>query len=352
MKFNLNEEKIINLYKNSDLTHSDIAKIYKCNHWNIMKILHKHNIIKDRKETNGLKVWFEKETEDKMIDLYLKKNESQCTVAKKFNTKRWIIRRILKERKIELKSAENIARKYEYDDKFLDKINCKEKAIFLGLFFADGTNTEKGITISLQEKDKEYLDFFNKIIFKDRKLYISNSAYNKGYQKTYILSICDKRFSEQMSLYGGIPRKSLTLEWPKNLSDEYIFSFIQGYFEGDGCISKHTQIFKHKTKNKIHIYKGTYYRIQILGTFNFLSKMKEILEKKDIKSIISKDKSKIYLLRINKQTDIIKFYNLIYIDSPIVMKRKYNIFQELLQDFKNKSFFKKINEIIISEKQK
>eukprot|EP01083_Nonionella_stella_P151150 482583_1 len=35
---------------------------------------------------------------------------------------------------------------------------------------------------------------------------------------------------------GCTPRKSLTLEWPNELPDQYASHFVRGYFDGDGCI--------------------------------------------------------------------------------------------------------------------
>ncbi len=353
MKYDLNELEIVELYKNNDITHSEIAIKYGCNHWNIRQITEKHGIFKDRKLSNKNKIVFSDKIKDDMITYYLNNpNSSQSSVAKHFNTKRWIVRRIFKERGISFKSAEQIARIYEYDKNFLNKIDSKEKAIFLGLFFADGCNSGKQIKIGLQEKDVKYLDFFNKLIFKDRDLFVNKWPEQNGNQKSYILQINDENMSAQMSRYGGVPRKSLILEWPKYLPDEYIGSFIQGYFEGDGCISKSARVYKKRIDNRIEIYHGTYYSIQIMGTFKFLSKMSKILYKLTIKSSIETSDNRIYCLRINKQKDIIKLYNFMYKDSPIVMYRKYKKFLELIDNFKNKSFVKKVDSITIEEKEK
>ena len=102
------------------------------------------------------------------------------------------------------------------------------------------------------------------------------------------------------------------LEFP----DESIFTdkslirhFIRGYFDGDGCFSQE------KIKS------GIYPRLSLLGTLNFVNKVKEICG--NIGSISEKiRKNKYYQLRFNR-VESISFMNYIYSDCQIYLDRKY-----------------------------
>ena len=57
-------------------------------------------------------------------------------------------------------------RKYPVDEQFFDEIDSEEKAYFLGMLYADGTNSMKKTEVSLrlQEEDYEILTKLNNLL--------------------------------------------------------------------------------------------------------------------------------------------------------------------------------------------
>lgn len=50
------------------------------------------------------------------------------------------------------------------------------------------------------------------------------------------LTITSPRIVSDLARYGIVPGKSLTYEFPEKLPRHYIWAFLRGYFDGDGCI--------------------------------------------------------------------------------------------------------------------
>ncbi len=222
---------------------------------------------------------------------------------------------------------EGYKRKYSLDESWLDIIDCPEKAIFLGLFFADGCNVgqNNNCELFLHKNDRDYSDRFN-ILFTDKPLVkrIVECYSNKKSTNQFGIQVISKKWSKNLSEYGAIPAKSLVLEWPKNLSVDLEKYFIRGFFEGDGgfCVS--------------HRRKRVSYGICITSTKEFLLQLKNVIyENLKVNCYIYKAKKEnpnnTYSLRINKKDDVKCFCDWIYSDyESYTMERKYKIYQEML----------------------
>lgn len=222
---------------------------------------------------------------------------------------------------------EGYERKYSLDESWLDVLDCPEKAIFLGLFFADGCNVgqNNNCELFLHKNDRDYLDRFN-ILFTDKPLVkrIVECYSYRNSMNQFGIQVISKKWSKNLSEYGAIPAKSLVLEWPKNLPAKLEKYFIRGFFEGDGgfCVSNRRKI--------------TSYRIAIASTKEFLLELKDVIYNNlKINCYIYKnDKrnlSNTYRLYINAKNDVKSFCDWIYSDyKSYVMERKYKIYQEML----------------------
>ncbi|MEK6884015.1 MAG: LAGLIDADG family homing endonuclease [Nanoarchaeota archaeon] len=255
-------------------------------------------------------------------------NEYKCgksirKIAKIFNVGHRTILYHLIKNNIPRRTRSQAIRKYEPNEYFFDKIDTQEKAYFLGFLYADGYHDRSNwsVQLCLQEKDKEILEKLRDLIYNDRPLiyvdrskhkYKSNSWWNK--QNTYGLYICNQHISNILFAYGLVPNKSLILEWPKCIPDYLIRHFIRGYFDGDGSVSKSLGE-KRLTLN-------------ILGTFNFISKTKYFIEKDcNIKlNKIVNTKGSIKVIQTNKLETIKQIYKYFYKDSILYLKRKKEIF--------------------------
>eukprot|EP01084_Bolivina_argentea_P016220 30367_1 len=116
-------------------------------------------------------------------------------------------------------------------------------AYWLGFLFADGcvsdTKSPYRILLYLKCSDYSHVEKYKKALQSTYHLGLSkNGNVINGYCKA-MHSICDNSLAMDLIRLGCIPRKSLTLNWPKNIPDEYVHHFVRGYFDGDGCIHFH-----------------------------------------------------------------------------------------------------------------
>ena len=160
--------------------------------------------------------------------------------------------------------------KYQIDDSYFETINTPNKAYWLGFLYADGcviANNRNGkisytLEISLCKEDECHLEKFKMCLksnapIKERKIADKYLACR--------INICNKKICEDLIKLGCTPKKSLKLTFPTEdqVSKELIPHFIRGYLDGDGCV--------YNGKDGISI--------SFVGTFEFLSKMSEIVNK-------------------------------------------------------------------------
>ena len=117
-------------------------------------------------------------------------------------------------------------------------------AYWLGMLFADGnvfplySKSSQTYKISLGLKCSDY---HHVLKFKSAV----QSSYPLGFFRPtgFASQFCCARHqihSEAMGsdliALGCVPEKSLVLDWPTHLPDQYSRHFLRGYFDGDGCI--------------------------------------------------------------------------------------------------------------------
>lgn len=115
----------------------------------------------------------------------------------------------------------------------------EELAYVLGWIASDGCIVKNSVKLSLQVSDKPILECLKKLTGHTRTVE-DTSQYDTRTLKTYhhaVLCWHSKALVQILATYGLGPRKSLTLEYP-SLPDDMQASFVRGFFDGDGCISK------------------------------------------------------------------------------------------------------------------
>src|SRR5258706_2989612 len=122
-------------------------------------------------------------------------------------------------------------RKYPINESFFEKIDSEEKAYFLGLLFADGTNSIKKteVKLALGEIDKHILSRLNNFFQPTKPLYFQKSKL--GRQNLYKLIINSKKISYRLNDLGIVPNKTHKLIFPKYLDNNLLKHFIRGYFD-------------------------------------------------------------------------------------------------------------------------
>jgi len=201
---------------------------------------------------------------------------------------------------------------------YFNKIDTHEKAYFLGLMFADGyiyTNaykTSKTCGIALQLEDKYILEYFK------NELKCTNNISN--YKNSAKLAITDNDLYYDLEKLGIKEQKSnLDYDFP-NIDEEFINSFILGYFDGDGCIT-----IKASKAIVVSICCNSQY---------FLSQFQDILLNKygietNIREEQGNRKNPIFILYFKGRVNQLKLKNIIYKDSKIYLSRKHEKFMEI-----------------------
>jgi len=216
-------------------------------------------------------------------------------------------------------------RKYEIDEDWLNEIDSPEKAVFLGLFFADGCNVSENsrCELFLQEKDKQYLDQLNSFFTNKPLTKRFSSKYSKNTKDQFGIQIFSQKWTDNLSRYGAVPNKTFLIRDVKNLPHKYEKYFIRGLFEGDGCLYRS---------------KGGYFYFSLVGPMAFMIYCKDmILKRTGAKLNIYKSKQHLndtFTLKTTNQADTKKVINWIYSDHlEIAMERKYKKAVEMINTF-------------------
>ena len=136
-------------------------------------------------------------------------------------------------------------------------------AYWLGVLFADGfvSSKSKSLQIGLRCSDAQQIYKFASVI---------QSTYSIGYfkRKTPFCVVQTAIYSsilyKDLFDLGCVDRKSLCLQWPTYLPQEFSNHFIRGYFDGDGCIQ-----FKPASLD---------YRVSFVGTYSFLTSLRAVIK--------------------------------------------------------------------------
>lgn len=153
-------------------------------------------------------------------------------------------------------------KKYTIDkDKLVDN---DITAYILGLYAADGSNEKSGISIGLQDSDKDILEKISSYFSYTGPLYTMKKAKNN--EKNQVrLTISDHDFKKFFEDRGIIKNKTLNYQVP----DFYLYNihFWRGMLDGDGCI------FTIKYDKKY-----TNYGISLVGTKHTIVSFKKFCE--------------------------------------------------------------------------
>lgn len=174
---------------------------------------------------------------DEIIKEYIN-GVSINSLAKKYNSTPYIIRKILIANNIKIRTAHeqtsisNLNRAIKINDNYFSKLNL-ENSYYLGFIAADGTvrkdNNEIKITIN-NEDEQFLLDMKNKMDYKGNLHY-----QDKVNAIEYRFS--SKQIKEDLAKYSIVPRKTYIGVTMKDIPDEYKLAFIKGYYDGDGNVS-------------------------------------------------------------------------------------------------------------------
>jgi len=235
-------------------------------------------------------------------------------LVQKYKIQRHLIIKLLKNAKIAIRPNNIECQTLNINETYFDVIDSERKAYFLGLMYADGCVTKIGqVAISLVETDREILEEFIKDLCPSYNL---REFKPKNGNACVRFSFRRKRLAESLIRAGCIPNKSYKLKKLPNINDNLMFHFLRGYFDGDGCVYFHSQ-----TKNP---------NISVVGTKPFIKKIILFLQKFDMKCGLYKTGSKTtFEMKMGAKKSVDKFYNKIYDESSVFLKRKKEKFKSI-----------------------
>ena len=211
------------------------------------------------------------------IEEYLN-GDSMGVIGERYGVSKVAVRNYLKKHNVEMRKMTYIKKsKYNFNEHWLDELDCQEKFYFLGFFAADGNLDDKNsnyrVRIKLQRQGRYLLERFNELFENDTP--IMNRLYKNPFHKNGIedcseFHIGSKYLFNKMVELGFPPRKSLILKFPDYIPKEYLSHFVRGYFGGDGSIN--IMISKGGTKRATITITGSNYFIPGLQ-----NKLKEII---------------------------------------------------------------------------
>jgi intein-encoded DNA endonuclease-like protein len=238
-------------------------------------------------------------------------------VAKYFNVSISPIQRILKRNNFELTN-----RRYDVNHNYFEVIDTEEKAYWLGFLFADGYIRERksgnSLEMKLSVKDKEHLILFKNSISSNHKIVdgINKVNYKGGISRSKMscLAIYSFKLVQSIKKQGVHSRKTFTIKKP-NINPELMNHFVRGFFDGDGSFT-----FNIKGKN------ATNFACASEDFRNYL--ISELLNN----GIVIKYYGGIKLYIQNK-IDNNKFYNYIYKNANVYLKRKKDKYEEFRRHY-------------------
>lgn len=207
-----------------------------------------------------------------------------------------------------------------------EKIENEKDAYYLGILLSDGCasiskNKSKSVHLELNKEDSKTVYDFKSY------LGVSNNIQKK--EKTVAISIGGARLFDNLQKYSCVPRKSLILEFPKNINPNLYCHLIRGYFDGDGCISKILFNRKSRSKTSQEYFQRSKWQVDFSGTFDFLSEIQKIINVNGVLYKVNKNNDKnTFRLIYTHNIKVKKVLEFMYSSATVYMDRKYNKFQE------------------------
>jgi hypothetical protein len=240
--------------------------------------------------------------------------------AKLFGITEHLSRKMLLDNGVVLNSSTHNTKHHLKDEFCLKNIDSEWKAYFLGLICADGNISKRKTQITLQEQDAYILHELAKLLYTDSYHFHTRPAKKPTHQDQISMRIENRKFTDIVKSHDIPERKSLILNFPKTIPSEMMHHFVRGYFDGDGSISGSSR-------------RKSEYRSTIIGSVSFITTLSDILTANNIHNKIRFLKNKpVIILEIIRKHDLVRFHDFIYKDANLLLKRKYEKFQNMIKD--------------------
>lgn len=316
----LDKQKIIQLY-NSGLTNGrEISRVINKPYHSVYRFMKMNNLqmtikkLSEKEEEQVIKLYNDGMTIEEIHENYFKEKISSGG-----------INYILRQNGVTRRTGQKSQLK---NHDFFENIDTEEKAYWLGFLYADGSvrhNKEKGesysIRLELKKDDKYIIEEFVKSIGlnKQVKEYKDKNPRFKGYDtikhNAYIAFNSTKMFKDLES-WGVVQNKTFKIKRLPTIPKELMNHFIRGYFDGDGSV------YENSASGNL--------RVSIYGTYDFVSDILNFLNKEigvPLTKVTKQKSANVSFMNISKKDSVYDFYNYIYKDATVFLKRKKEKFE-------------------------
>jgi hypothetical protein len=157
-------------------------------------------------------------------------------------------------------------------------------------------------------------------ILQEFKTKLNSQNTIREYAKVAVINHTSKTLISDLSIHGCVSKKSLILQFPTTIPDKYLWSFIRGYFDGDGCVTSH---MPNTNKDRI--------RINFIGTEQFLMALQKIF-KTSYKLCPTGTYKRNFKLEVTSRKNIEYIVSNMYKNATIKLERKYNLCKPYIKE--------------------
>ena len=265
---------------------------------------------------------------DRIVEKYFECDMRIVDMAKFFKVTKRTVPALLKIRGI------NTARKNRYtlNEHYFDKVDTERKAYWLGYLFADGfVGNEKFNNIVFSQKQSDgYIvkEFANDIEFTGKTRISKRPGGFENSGKSVVLNFSSEIMAKALGHLKMYTCKSMTIEDLPPIKDDLMRHFVRGYFDGDGSVSRHLKYINKKGKS---IYSR---HCDMIGTQPFLEKIASLVSAESFFSDSHTPGMK--YLNFNKIDSMTSLYHYMYDGATVYLKRKFNIWNDIMGDLAQK----------------
>ncbi len=206
-------------------------------------------------------------------------------------------------------------RKYKVNEGYFEVLN-EYSVYWLGFLYADGYVRLKDgrsgtLKLKLKDTDRGHIEKFLIDIESNHPIKCGVD----GKSKFCSTSVNSNKMVKRLFELGCVNNKTFKIRLP-NLPEYLMSHFIRGYFDGDGSIS----IVKNRPNSFV---------VSVCSNKNFNQDLIGFLGFGKIYESINYS-----VIKINKIDEIKKFKNFIYSENCIKLDRKFNIFNQIVENYK------------------
>lgn len=239
--------------------------------------------------------------------------------------------------------------KYPIQEDYFDAIDSHEKAYFLGFMYADGHNTtaeesktNKSYTcLHLHAKDRYILEHFRDLLYiSSNKIPLKETRRVKdGPVTSYSLVFRCKRISDALSRLGISKGKTHESYLP-DIDNQFMCSFMLGYFDGDGSI----YLQRKKTGRPSKVTNMAAF-VDIISNHFIISEMVQYFNRIGIRFKTKRHRNPHYLhMYVCSEEDVRAFDEHVYSHQKVYLKRKRDLFLEFYHYKKTRAYGKEVKE--------